>query len=354
MANLHAPPSEYPNIVTQAWHEYGSDEELIELSDISATVSTNRVFRVTLSSGKELIAKTSTYGSYVHFRQDHQLIDRWNQLMQNTRFANFLAPIVGKGDSIYTYRQDNVWVVFYRKAPFYDFLPRVLTLGQVSALGREMAELHQASTQAASGMNPTWKSLGSDIASLYDLLGSMAWREQHGFSDEAGSMLRVQCEKLLTNSEALGYHQMAKLPVLVDWNIGNFSVGLEDDGFKFFTRWDYDWFRIGPRTLDFYFCARVARAEGDQTIFTYATDCLFDPRFKLFLKAYHEVYPLQREDVLFLKEAYRFFLLNYVVRSGEHFFRPSYCGRLQRETVELHLPQLDTIDFRPLWDELQG
>jgi hypothetical protein len=59
------------------------------------------------------------------------------------------------------------------------------------------------------------------------------------------------------------------------------------------------------------------------------------------------------EEVLFLKEAYRFFLLNYVVRSGEHFFRASYCSRLQRETVDLHLPRLDGISFEPLLEVLR-
>jgi hypothetical protein len=202
-------------------------------------------------------------------------------------------------------------------------------------------------------MNPSWKTLGSDTAAVYDALGSETWRAERGFPVELDESMRAHCDRFLLNSEKLGYHELPKMPVLVDWNIGNFSVGLQEHGFRLFSRWDYDWFRIEPRALDFYFCARVVRSEGDQTLFTYSADPFFDERFFLFLRHYHAVSPLLAEEVLFLKEAYRFFLLNYVVRSGEHFFRASYCSRLQRETVDLHLPRLDGISFEPLLEVLR-
>src|SRR5690606_40376851 len=69
--------------------------------------------------------------------------------------------------------------------------------------------------------------------------------------------------------------------------------------------------------------ARVVRNDGDQTFFSYRVDPFFEPSFGLFLRQYHRVNPLEETEVLFLKEAYRFFILNYVVRSGEHFFRPA-------------------------------
>jgi hypothetical protein len=158
----------------------------------------------------------------------------------------------------------------------------------------------------------------------------------------------------LSNAAALGYHAMQRIPVLIDWNIGNFSVGFDERGFKLFSRWDYDWFRIEPRSLDFYFCARVVRDEGDQTTFSYLTGPLAETRFLTFLRAYHQVYPLSENDVLFIKEAYRFFILNYVVRSGEHFFRPSIYRRLVREATEVYLPSLANLDLRPLVDALLG
>ena len=69
----------------------------------------------------------------------------------------------------------------------------------------------------------------------------------------ATSFVRAHCDAFLGNADDLGYHEWTKVPVLIDWNIGNFSVGMDGEGFKFFSRWDYDWFRIEPRMLDFYF-----------------------------------------------------------------------------------------------------
>ncbi len=343
----------FPEIIKAAWGELGDPRKLESLEEISANVSTNNVYRLCLSDGHEIIAKTSSYGSYVHFRQDHQLIQQWIRLLGGTRFQTFLASMVQRDHEVFTYRDGRSWVAFYEKAPFYDFLPKVLDDQQVAALAREMAEFHIASEAAAKRMNPTWKSMGSDIAALYDALGSPGWRKRRGYDDSAELQLRNQCDEFLNNAEKLGYHQFPKIPVLVDWNIGNFSVGFDRDGFKFYSRWDYDWFRVEPRTLDFYFCARVVRSEGDQTVFSYLTDPLFEPRFLDFLRAYHRVNPLTENDVLFLKEAYRFFILNYVVRSGEHFFRPSYCKRLQQEAAENYLPRLAKTDFSPLLKALE-
>jgi hypothetical protein len=170
--------------------------------------------------------------------------------------------------------------------------------------------------------------------------------------DSSISFVRAHCDAFLGNADNLGYHEWTKIPVLIDWNIGNFSVGMDGDGFKFFSRWDYDWFRIEPRMLDLYFCARVVRAEGDQTAFSYTVDPLFDERFMKFLRAYHEVHRLTKEELLFLKEAYRFFVLNYVLRIGEHFFQPDICHRLQQEAVEEYLPHLELVDFEPLLEVL--
>jgi hypothetical protein len=341
-------------LVERAWSALSERRGIRHVEQISAPVSTNHVYRVALDDGHEVIGKTSSYGSYVHFRQDHQLIQQWRRLLGGTRFSRFLASVLeSEPGEVFTYRQGPRWATFYEKAPFYDFLPRVLDQEQIRALAREMAEFHDASSHCAGRLNPTWKTLGSDIGALYDSLGSETWRAERGIPSPLEEALRGHCDRFLLNAERLGYHQLQKLPVLVDWNIGNFSVGLEEHGFRLFSRWDYDWFRIEPRALDFYFCARVVRAEGDKTLFTYSADPFLDPRFALFLRCYHEVSPLSAEEVLFLKEAYRFFLLNYVVRSGEHFFRPAYCARLQRETVELHLARLDAVSFEPLLDALR-
>ena len=104
--------------------------------------------------------------------------------------------------------------------------------------------------------------------------------------------------------------------------------------------------------LDFYFCARVVRSEGDQTAFSYTAEPFFEERFMKFLRAYHSVHQLTKDELLFLKEAYRFFILNYVLRVGEHFFQPELCHRLQQEAVEEYLPHLELVDFEPLLEVL--
>ena len=347
-SQVPAPNSQVPAILQNAWQALGDRRQVTAMTEISANVSTNRVYRVALSDGKELIAKTSSYGSYIHFRQDHDLIHQWARGLAGTRFGGFLARMVKKDGHVFSYRERNVWAVFYKKAPFYDFLPKLLTDAQVDALAVEMAAFHAESQRAASHMPSSWKNLGADIAALYDVLGSASWREEHTVGDRQESMLRAQCETFLANSEELGSPWMRRIPVLVDWNIGNFSVGFDGGGFKLFSRWDYDWFRMAPRVLDFYFCARVVREDGDKTVFSYLTDPFFEKRFLRFLTVYHQHNPIEEEELLLLKEMYRFFVLNYVIRSGEHFFRPSYCSYLQREAVTKYLPQLNAIDFRPL------
>ena len=341
-----------PSIVLAAWEAYGDRREAVEVRELSAMVSTNSVHLLVLEDGSAVVAKRSSYGSYVHFRQDHIRIQEWIHRLRGTRYARFMAPVLMKNDEVFTYREQDEWVVFYGQQPFYDFLPHVLTDAQIESLGAEMGLFHRSCLEISDRVRPTWQSLGADVASLHDAIGSSQWRRERGFSDSSTSFVRAHCDAFLGNADALGYHEWPKIPVLIDWNIGNFSVGMDGDGFKFFSRWDYDWFRIEPRVLDFYFCARVVREEGDQEQFSYTVDPFFEPRFMKFLRAYHEVHRLTEDEILSLKEAYRFFVLNYVLRVGEHFFRPDICTRLQNEAIQRYLPDLELADFTPLLEVL--
>ena len=118
--------------------------------------------------------------------------------------------------------------------------------------------------------------------------------------------------------------------MLIDWNLGNFSVDYHGDRFRLYSRWDYDWFRMDPRTLDFYFLSRVSSRTGDRTVFTYGPHTFVEPRFQLFLNAYHRVYPLRPNEVVFLREVYRFFILNYVDPPGLRVL-PARPGRAAAE-----------------------
>src|SRR5690606_33779287 len=150
--------------------------------------------------------------------------------------------------------------------------------------------------------------------------------------------IRRQCDIFFENCDRLGYSRFAKLPVFVDWNIGNFSV-TPDTGF--FSRWDYDWFRISSRMMDFYFFSRVCSSVGDRTLCGDLLDPLMEDRFILFLNEYHKAYPPTEPESRFLKEAYRFFILNYVIKFGHHFFHQVYATRLPQEAYDTYFPSLD-------------
>lgn len=345
---------EIPDILFAAWAAFGDRRSLSNVEEISATVSTNRVYRLVLSDKKELIAKESSYGSFVHFREDHQRINQWAALLRYSRYRTFLARVVERDGKIFTFKQGHRWVAFYHKVDFYDLLPRVLEPGHVVAFGRELALFHRASRWAGQHLHPTSKTVGSDIANLYDALDDPDWCRVRGVSALENGMLARHCDAYLEANDALGFATWPKVPILMDWNTGNFSVGYEGDGFKLFSRWDYDWFRIEPRIFDFYFASRVVRGSGDQTVFSYTTGPLLEERFLAFLKAYHSILPLTENEILYLKEAYRFFILNYVVHSGEHFFRASIWQRLLREALTDYLPSLSKLDLRPLVDTLLG
>ena len=83
---------------------------------------------------------------------------------------------------------------------------------------------------------------------------------------------------------------------------------------------------------------------GDQTVFSYVVDTFLDDRFLKFLLAYHEEFPLTEAEIRFLLEAYRFFILNYVIKYGQHFSHNIYASRLQRETYQTYLPQIGRLD----------
>lgn len=333
------------NAVLLAYRTYSNDELPRNIEPARAPVSTNRVYRLSFTRRKSVFAKISSYGSFVHFRQDHQRIEEWRRRLRGTRYERFLAPILTAGDDVYTYHSGDAWVAFYEEVPVRASLPRVLSEAHIATLGREMALFHQASAAASSSLAPTWKTLGSDVAILFDALGNAGWLSDRGLIPSEARYLRDHCNLFLRNADRLSYAALPKIPVLIDWNIGNFSVTTPGDAFELFSRWDYDWFRIEPKVMDLYFMSRVSSGGGDRTQFSYLPNTLFEPRFVEFLRRYHAVYPLSENEVRFLKEAYRFFVLNYVVLSGEHFFKPELSERLLREAVDLYLPELDRLDF---------
>ena len=98
--------------------------------------------------------------------------------------------------------------------------------------------------------------------------------------------------------------------------------------FELFSRWDYDWFRMSSRMLDFYFFSRVVSDAGDKTVWSYLIGPMMEDRFLIFLSEYHQINPFIADEIRFLREVYRFFILNYVIKNGIYFFSEQYAKKL--------------------------
>lgn len=328
----------FEGIIRQAWEEYDASRGVISVTDISAKVSTNHVFRVKLENGGKVIAKLSYFGQYEHFVEDHTLINALANNL-NAPYERFLARSLMKGNSLYTYKYSDrdlsAWVVFYNAVCVKEKLPRVLNEFQVRRLGQEVAKFHKACFELKNIL-PHWsKTIAIDIEYLLKIIESEDGQFEHRMHTDS---IRYQCDLLSKNMEELGANALPAIPVFVDWNIGNFSV---DEDFNFYSRWDYDWFRMSSRVMDFYFFSRVCSSVGDRTSFSYYVDPMMEERFLWFLEEYHQIYPLTQTEILFMKEAYRFFILNYVIKDGRYFFHEIYASRLQNEAHTIHFPELD-------------
>ncbi len=352
---MDADDARHRAVIDAAWADFGDGRAVTAVVELSAMVSTNRVFRLALDDGVSVIAKSSNYGSFFLFAEDHERLHRTNELLHGGPFDGFMADALVVDGRPYLYYDGEMWVVFYEEVEVRDRLPKILTTGQVTRLGTEIGRFHRACSSVSRMIPPPSKTAKSDAVNLFEMLGSRNARDHFGLDRSRLDLVRRHTHRLLLAIHESGYDYWQKIPVLVDWNLGNFSVEAppgDPDSFELFSRWDYDWFRIESRLLDFYFLSRVSSRTGDRSVFTYGSHTLLEPRFRQFLRAYHRVFPLTEGEVLFLGEAYRFFLLNYVVREGRHFFRFEFWQQLLHDAVDVQLPALDSLDLTPLVRDL--
>lgn len=334
---------DYSAIIRLGWQEYNPDRKIAEITDLSVNVSTNKVFRLSFDDGSFVMAKVSNFGKYENFKEDHTII---NVLANNLEYPYdmFLSSSLMKGDELFLYKYEDaiieVWMVFYRVVRIAERLPKRLDEKQIRILGSEMAKFHKVCDTMAPVLPRSSKNLQKDIMLLMRNLENPEHTQHFGGSVD---LIRRHCDLFLKNIDIVGFNSFKKIPVFVDWNSGNFSV--RNDG-TLFSRWDYDWFRMSSRIMDFYMFSRVVSDIGDKTDFSYTATQLKEDRFLLFLEEYHKVFPLTENEVRFLKEAYRFFILHYVISNGIYFFSNAYAQKLQREACEIYLPQLDSV-FNP-------
>ncbi|WP_235295918.1 hypothetical protein [Portibacter marinus] len=326
---------DYTAIIKKAWEGYGDIRSIKKVTNISVEVSTNAVYKIDLDDRNILFAKLSYFGMHEAFSNDHVII---NALSNNLGlpFDGFLARSLMKGRSLYIYRYKDADVdaslVFYLPVKINKRPPRRLDETQIVKLARSIAHFHLCCNQIRKTLPESNKDIFDDIRHLKRDLS-----DGHSHFSHNSNLVKEQISIFLSRCDDLHYRAFNKIPVFLDWNIGNFSVS---ENFALFSRWDYDWFRVDSRILDFYFLARVVSNIGDQTVFHYNFDILKEDRFLLFLKNYHEVFPLDPNELHFIKEGYRFFILNYVVREGRRFFHDDYSYKLQSESYQF-LPHLD-------------
>ena len=329
----------YEQIIQFAWKEFDNDRHPIKgIYDVSAHVSTNHVYKISFSGRKPVFAKLSDYGNFEDFREDHIII---NNLANNLEvpYQNFLARSLVKRNELFIYRyhheMSSAWAIFYNPIQTKKRLPRRQNEKQIRILGRELARFHDACSNVKNQLPVASKTVVSDIHRLLKSIN----RNEIKMDGTHRDMIKKHCDHFLNNADKLNYMtDLETIPVFVDWNIGNFSIS--EDG-KFFSRWDYDWFRVASRVFDFYFFSRVVSDAGDRTVFSYLVDPLMEDRFMVFLKEYHRINPLTEAEVRFIKEAYRFFILNYVIKDGPYFFRENYSSKLIKEAYDTYFPALD-------------
>lgn len=341
-------PANAAAVVYQAWAEYGDPRRITSLEEVSAHVSTNRVFRVHFDDQSHVVAKVSSYGSYFLFAEDHDRLFRLHNQLQPTRWHGFLAQVLDHNGRPYTWYDGRCWAVFYIDVERREALPRILSEIQVAQFAREIAEFHLSCAAVAPSLPPMSNSVKGDAIHLLDQLTSDFAPRNFSLESYEIEVLWNSTHEFLEYLEFAHYDEWEKIPILVDWNLSNFSVQSCTKGFSLFSRWDYDWFRVDSRLLDFYFLSRVSSRTGDRTHFSYSPHTLVEPRFLAFVSAYHEVNPLSESEIRFLPYAYRFFILNYVIREGARFFRPDLCEQFRPEVARIYLPQLKQLDISPL------
>lgn len=340
------------DIVERAWREFDSQCGIDSIEETSAHVSTNRVFRLALQDGSSVIAKVSSYGSYFLFAEDHDRLFRTRTLLAGSRWSNFLAEVKSVNGRPFTWYDGECWVAFYSDVQSGTQLPKIVSTHDVHQLGAEIAHFHRACSDVSAKLPATSNSVKGDAIHLLDLLDSEDAPMHFSMTPSEVASFRMFTHDFLLHLESIHFDEWKKIPILVDWNLGNFSVVRTSDSFTLNTRWDYDWFRIDTRMLDFYFLSRVSSATGDRTAFTYSPHTLLEDRFLGFLRAYHDVFPLTTKEIHFLPYAYQFFILNYVVREGSKFFQTPLSKQFRDEALTRYLPRVSEIDISPILDAL--
>ena len=84
---MEASDARHRAAIESAWHEFDHSRKIVRIDELSAMVSTNRVYRLVLDDDSSVIAKSSNYGSFFLFAEDHDRLHRVTQLLAGGRFV---------------------------------------------------------------------------------------------------------------------------------------------------------------------------------------------------------------------------------------------------------------------------
>ena len=271
----------YEQTARCAFSQSGHGGRIVDVTEVSPMVSTNHVYRL------DARGRAPPHGQgrlrtapYWLFKEDHDRLHRCRQQLQDTRYANLLADTVTKDGRVVRHRDGPLWAALYEEVPKRRSLPRSSLPPTSRTWPRRWPASIRPVREIVRLVPPTSTSIKSDAIHLLDLVSDPATASRFPYDTAELAYLGRQCERFLTQLDALGYDDWVKIPVLIDWNLGNFSVDYHGDRFRLYSRWDYDWFRMDPRTLDFYFLSRVSSRTGDRTVFTYEPHTFVEPRFQ--------------------------------------------------------------------------
>ena len=134
-------------------------------------VSTNRVYRLTLDDGTRVIVKSSNYGSFFLFAEDHDRLHRANRLLDGGPYGRFLADAYTRDGKPYIWYDGEMWAIFYEEIEAHERLPRILTDAQVARLAASWRGSTRRARRSRPQIPPASKTAKSDAVNLFEQTG---------------------------------------------------------------------------------------------------------------------------------------------------------------------------------------
>lgn len=306
---------------------------IVEIKNISTTHTNNEVYEVTTAAGEHYIAKIYKTRAVASLEQDNRFIKQWGSFAKSSNGRNILSQPIFSQESVSVFALDEVRnVIFYEKLSHGHLLGILQTEEQIRYFAKAVALFHRQGLTHTKEISilPSSGYLSSRIKILENALRNVDTLNITGFSPQDVSFLQIQLELLSVSADKLNYKHFPMVPIAVDFNPGNFLIDTHDGGWEVSSRWDYDIVKYASVVFDFYTLSRVVTKTCLEITKDFSPQSLIHNNFKIFLGEYVKYYPLTREELLFIFEAYRYFLLEYVVIFGYNNIDP---WRSRRNTI---------------------